>query len=161
VLGLQAIRWLLEHGALVIAAGGGGIPVAEAPRASRASDGGHGGERPELRGVSAVIDKDLCTSLLARELHADVLIIATDVPAVYLDWGQPLQRAIGKVTPKALAGHDFAAGSMGPKVEAARAFVLATGQRAVIGSLEQIEDMLAGSAGTQVCPATAGGADTL
>jgi carbamate kinase len=144
VLGLQAIRWLLEHGALVIAAGGGGIPVA------RNEDGAG------LHGVEAVIDKDLCTSLLARELQADVLIIATDVPAVYLDWGQPGQRAIGKVTPEALGGHDFAGGSMGPKVEAARAFVLATGQRAVIGSLEQIEDMLAGSAGTQVCRATAG-----
>jgi len=111
--------------------------------------------------VSAVIDKDLCTSLLTRELRADVLVIATDVPAVYLYWGQPTQRAIGKVSPQALAGHDFAAGSMGPKVEAARAFVLATGRRAVIGSLEQIEDMLTGSAGTQVCLATAGGADHL
>jgi carbamate kinase len=149
VLGLQAIRWLLGHGALVIAAGGGGIPVART------------GDTPELQGVDAVIDKDLCSSLLARELQADVLVIATDVPAVYLDWGQPTQRAIGKVTPQALAGHDFAAGSMGPKVAAARAFVLATGQRAVIGSLEQIEDMLAGSAGTQVCLAAPGGADHL
>lgn len=151
VLGLQAIRWLLEHGALVIAAGGGGIPVA---RGGDASD-------HRLQGVSAVIDKDLCTGLLARELKADVLVIATDVAAVYLDWGLPTQRAIGKVTPQALEGHDFAAGSMGPKVEAARAFVLATGRRAVIGSLDQIEAMLAGSAGTQVCPAAAGGADTL
>ncbi len=66
-----------------------------------------------------------------------------------------------KVTPQALAGHDFAAGSMGPKVEAARVFVRATDQRAVIGSLEQIEDMLAASAGIQVCLATAGGADPL
>jgi carbamate kinase len=142
---------LLEHGALVIAAGGGGIPVA---RGGDASD-------HRLQGVSAVIDKDLCTGLLARELKADVLVIATDVAAVYLDWGLPTQRAIGKVTPQALDGHDFAAGSMGPKVEAARAFVLATGRRAVIGSLDQIEAMLAGSAGTQVCPAAAGGADTL
>lgn len=142
LMGLQAMRWLLEHGALVIAAGGGGIPVA------RASDGS---SATGLHGVSAVIDKDLCTSLLARELQADVLVIATDVPAVYLDWGQPTQRAIGKVTPEALAAYDFAAGSMGPKVEAARAFALATGQRAVIGSLNQIEDMLAGKAGTQIC----------
>ena len=138
---MQAVRWLLEHGALVIAAGGGGIPVA------RTGEGGN----QDLQGVSAVIDKDLCTSLLARELEADVLIIATDVPAVYLDWGQPTQRAIGTVTPQALDGYQFAAGSMGPKVEAARAFVLATGQRAVIGSLDHIEDMLAGSAGTQIC----------
>ncbi len=149
LLGLQAIRWLLEHGALVIAAGGGGVPVARA------------GDVTGLHGVEAVIDKDLCSSLLARELQADILIIATDVPAVYIDWGQPTQRAIGKVTPQALASKDFAAGSMGPKVEAARAFVLATGQRAVIGSLDQIEDMLAGRAGTEVCPAAAGGADML
>lgn len=152
VLGLQAIGWLLEHGALVIAAGGGGIPVARAGDAS---------EPDGLHGVAAVIDKDLCTSLLARELQADVLVIATDVRAVYLDWGQSTQRAIGKVTPLALAGHVFAAGSMGPKVEAARAFVLATGQRAVIGSLDRIEDMLAGKAGTQVCTEAAGGAGTL
>lgn len=122
---------------------------------------GDGSNPQELHGVSAVIDKDLCTSLLARELQADVLIIATDVAAVYLDWGQPTQRAIGKVTPQALAGQVFAAGSMGPKVEAARAFVLATGQRAVIGSLDRIEEMLAGTAGTQVCTETVGGADTL
>ena len=148
VLSLQAIHWLLEHGALVIAAGGGGIPVARA-----GTDADHG-----LHGVGAVIDKDLCSSLLARELKADVLVIATDVPAVYLDWGQPSQRAIGRVTPQALAGQDFAAGSMGPKVEAACAFVLATGHRAVIGSLDRIEDMIAGTAGTQVCAESAGGA---
>jgi len=152
VLGLQSIRCLLEHGALVIAAGGGGIPVARS---------GAGNDLPGLHGVAAVIDKDLCTSLLARELQADVLVIATDVAAVYLDWGLPTQRAIGRVTPQALAGHDFAAGTMGPKVEAARAFVLATGQRAVIGSLDRIEEMVAGTAGTQVCTEAAGGADTL
>lgn len=146
VLGIQAIRWLLEHGALVIAAGGGGIPVAR------------NGEGNDLHGVEAVIDKDLCSSLLARELHADVLVIATDVPAVYLDWGLPTQRALGQVTPHDLSEHDFAVGSMKPKVDAARAFVLATGRRAVIGSLEQIEAMLAGSAGTQVCQAPAGAA---
>lgn len=138
VLGLESIRLLLEHGALVIAAGGGGIPVAR------------GGDGHSLQGIEAVIDKDLCSSLLARELNADCLIIATDVAAVYLDWGQFNQRAIGEVTPQALAAHDFAAGSMGPKVEAACAFVLATGKRAVIGSLDNIEAMLAGSAGTQV-----------
>jgi carbamate kinase len=142
VLGIQAIRWLLERGALVIAAGGGGIPVARK------------GEGNDLHGVEAVIDKDLCSSLLARELHADVLVIATDVAAVYLDWGQPTQRALGKVTPQQLSEHAFAAGSMQPKVEAARAFALATGQRAVIGSLEQIEAMLAGHSGTQVCSTT-------
>ncbi|OLO09737.1 carbamate kinase [Salinicola sp. MH3R3-1] len=141
VLGLQAIRWLLERGALVIAAGGGGIPVAR------------NGEK-YLQGVEAVIDKDLCSSLLARALQADLLVIATDVPAVFLDWGKATQRPLGKVTPQDLSNYDFAAGSMGPKVEAAQAFVCATGQPAMIGSLEQIEDMLEGSAGTQVCPET-------
>jgi carbamate kinase len=145
VLGLAPIRWLLERGALVIAAGGGGIPVA------RGADG--------LHGVDAVIDKDLCTGLLARELQADCLVIATDVAAVYLDWGQSGQRPLRKVTPQALARHAFPAGSMGPKVEAASAFVLATGKRALIGSLDEIESMLEGRAGTEVCTATAGGSD--
>ncbi len=125
VLGLDPIRWLLAHGALVIAAGGGGIPVA------RGSDG------KSLHGVDAVIDKDLCSALLARELGAEVLVIATDVAAVYVDWGQPGQRAVGRVTPQALAQHAFRAGSMGPKVEAACRFVTATGGRAVIGSLDR------------------------
>lgn len=160
VLGLQAIRWLLERGALVIAAGGGGVPVARAVGTSD-SHGLNGQNNPNgLYGIEAVIDKDLCSSLLARQLQADVLLIATDVPAVYLNWGLPTQRALGKVTPQGLALQDFAAGSMGPKVEAARAFVIATGQRAVIGSLEHIEDMLAGRAGTQVCTEAAAGADT-
>jgi len=138
VLGLDPIRWLLEHHAVVIAAGGGGIPVAR------------GGDVSGLHGVDAVIDKDLCSGLLARSIKADCLVIVTDVDAVYLDWGQPGQRAVGKVTPQALARHAFPAGSMAPKVEAACAFVLATGKRAVIGSLNQIEALLAGSVGTQV-----------
>jgi carbamate kinase len=139
VLGLDPIRWLLERGVLVIAAGGGGIPV------SRGLDGRN------LYGVDAVIDKDLCSGLLARDLDADCLVIATDVAAVYLEWGQPGQRAIKKVTPQALARHTFPAGSMAPKVEAACGFVLATGKKAYIGSLDKIEEMLAGHAGTEVC----------
>ncbi len=139
VLGLDPIRWLLQQGAVVIAAGGGGIPVATA------ADG------RSLVGVDAVIDKDLCSGLLARGLEAECLVIVTDVTSVFLDWGTPRQRAVGKVTPQALAKQAFAAGSMGPKVEAACAFVLATGKRAVIGSLDQIEALLDGTAGTQVC----------
>jgi carbamate kinase len=139
VLGLDPVRWLLQHGVLVIAAGGGGIPVV------RGTDG------RSLHGVEAVIDKDLCSGLLARELEADCLMIATDVDSVYLDWSLPSQYAIGNITPQALAQHVFPAGSMGPKVEAAIGFALATGKRAVIGSLDRIEDMLAGHAGTQVC----------
>ena len=146
VVGLDPIRWLLERGVVVIAAGGGGIPVAK------------GVEGRSLHGVEAVIDKDLCSGLLARGIEADCLVIVTDVKAVFLDWGTPQQRAVGKVTPQALAKHSFATGSMGPKVEAACKFVLATGKRAVIGSLDQIEAMLAGTAGTQVCR---DGADTV
>ena len=138
VLGLEPIRWLLARGVLVIAAGGGGIPVA------RSADG------TSLHGVEAVIDKDLCSGLLARDLQADVLVIATDVDAVYVDWGQPGQRALRKVTPTEIRLHTFAAGSMGPKVEAACRFALATGRRAVIGSLDRIEAMLAGEAGTEI-----------
>ena len=139
VLGLDPVRWLLERGAVVIAAGGGGIPVAK------------GIEGRSLHGVDAVIDKDLCSGLLARGIDADCLVIVTDVKAVFLDWGTPQQRAVGKVTPQALARLAFPAGSMGPKVEAACEFALATGRRAVIGSLDQIEALLAGTAGTQVC----------
>ena len=146
VLGLDPIRWLLERGAVVIAAGGGGIPVAK----------GVGGR--QLHGVDAVIDKDLCSGLLARGIKADCLVIVTDVKAVFLDWGTPAQREVGKVTPQALERYAFAAGSMGPKVAAACGFVRETGQRAVIGSLDQIEAMLAGTAGTQVCR---DGADSL
>lgn len=143
VIGLEPIRWLMERGALVIAAGGGGIPVAATP-----------GSRT-LHGVEAVIDKDLCAGLLARELAADCLMIATDVAAVYIDWGLPSQQALGRVTPKELAKHSFPAGSMAPKVAAACQFVRDTGKRAVIGSLDDIEAMLlegVGSAGTQVYP---------
>lgn len=139
VLDLDPICWLLERGAVVIAAGGGGIPVA------KDVDG------RSLAGVDAVIDKDLCSGLLARGILADRLVIVTDVKAVFLGWGTPGQRAVGKVTPQDLARHSFPAGSMGPKVEAACEFVRATGKRAVIGSLDQIEAMLAGTAGTQVC----------
>jgi carbamate kinase len=138
VLGLDPIRWLLERGALVIAAGGGGIPVV------RGADG------HSLHGAEAVIDKDLCSGVLARELQADCLVIATDVAAVYLDWGTPQQRAIGKVSPQTLSAMSFPAGSMGPKIDAACRFVEASGKRAVIGSLDQIEAMLSGEAGTQI-----------
>lgn len=138
LLSLAPIRCLLADGALVIAAGGGGIPVAR-------SEDGH-----SMRGVDAVIDKDLCSSLLARQLQVDCLVIVTDVAAAYVDWGLPNQRALGRVTPDELERHTWPAGSMGPKVAAACAFVRATGGRAVIGSLNDIEALVAGGAGTQV-----------
>lgn len=140
VLGLDAIACLLAHGTLVIAAGGGGIPVA------RSKDGGM------LAGVDAVIDKDFCSALLACELGVDCFIVATDVEAVFLAWGQPQQRAIRRTTPRELAGYDFSAGSMGPKVQAACAFVERTGRRAVIGAIGQADAMLAGTAGTEIVP---------
>jgi carbamate kinase len=105
-----------------------------------------------LVGVEAVIDKDLASELLAREVEADLFVMVTDVDGVYLDWGTPDQRRLGEVTPTELRETGFAAGSMGPKVEAAIRFVEHTGKRAAIGGLTQIEQIVAGRAGTQVVP---------
>ena len=140
VLGLDAIACLLAQGTLVIAAGGGGIPVARASATS------------PLRGVDAVIDKDFCSALLARELAVDCFVVATDVASVFLDWGGAQQRPLRKTTARQLARYSFADGSMGPKVLAACDFVERTGRRAVIGAIGQIESMLAGDAGTEICP---------
>ena len=112
------------------------------------------GEDRRLVGVEAVIDKDLATSLLARELDADVFVMATDVDGVYTDWGTPSQRRLDRATSDELRAMDFAAGSMGPKVEAAMEFA-DSGKRAVIGSLEQIDGLVAGTAGTNVVSAGA------
>ena len=136
---IRPMQWLLDHGAVVICAGGGGIPTMYAPDAERL-----------LTGVEAVIDKDLASSLLARELGADLFVMATDVEAVFEDWGGPAQRRIDRITPSALDAMAFPAGSMGPKVAAATEFVAATSHRAAIGSLEQIDGLVAGTAGTQV-----------
>jgi carbamate kinase len=138
---IRPMRWLLEQGAVVICAGGGGIPTMYAP-----------GDERRLVGVEAVIDKDLASSLLARELEADLYVMATDVDGVYLDWGTPMQTRIDRATPPELDGMDLPAGSMGPKVAAATEFVSATGKRAAIGSLDQIDGLVDGSAGTQVVP---------
>jgi carbamate kinase len=138
VLNLSALKSLVETGALVIAAGGGGVPVMK----QTGSDA--------LCGVEAVIDKDLTASLLATVLNVDCLLIATDVEAVFIDWGKPSQRAMDRTTPAYLQGHTFATGSMAPKVQATCAFVSQSGKRAVIGSLAHIEAMLAGDAGTQI-----------
>jgi carbamate kinase len=139
---IRPIRWLLEKDAVVICAGGGGIPTMYDPDADRT-----------LVGVEAVIDKDLASELLAREVEADLFVMATDVDGVYADWGTPTQRRLEKVTPEELRGSEFAAGSMGPKVEAALRFVENTGKRSAIGSLEQIERIVEGESGTQVVPA--------
>ena len=103
-----------------------------------------------LVGVEAVIDKDLASELLAEDVDADLFLMATDVDGVYLDWGSPEQRRLGQVTPEELAGYEFAAGSMGPKVEAAARFAAKTGRRAAIGSLPDIAAIVAGKAGTNV-----------
>jgi carbamate kinase len=100
--------------------------------------------------VEAVIDKDLASELLAEDLSVDLFVMATDVDGVYLDWGTPRQRRLGQVAPEELTGYEFAAGSMGPKVEAAARFVAKTGNRAAIGSLADIAGIVAGTAGTNV-----------
>jgi len=139
ILEIEPITWLLERGAVVICAGGGGIPTV------------HPSAKPDaLAGVEAVIDKDFASELLAENVAADLFLMATDVDGVYLDWGTPQQRRLGEVTPEELAGHEFVAGSMGPKVEAAARFTARTGRRAAIGSLADIAGIVAGTAGTNV-----------
>jgi carbamate kinase len=105
-----------------------------------------------LQGVEAVIDKDHASGLLARDLNADWFVMATDVDGVYLDWGKPTQRAIGRVHPKVLMelADQFPAGSMRPKVAAACEFVEATGKKAGISGLTSIDEMLSGARGTTV-----------
>jgi carbamate kinase len=108
------------------------------------------GKERHLVGVEAVIDKDLASSLLARDLDADLFVMATDVDGVYRAWGTPDQARIDRVTPDELRDHGFPAGSMGPKVDAAVEFASTTGKRAVIGALADIDGMVAGTAGTNV-----------
>jgi carbamate kinase len=142
IFGIEPVQWLLEHDAVVICAGGGGIPVMYTDEPVPAGR--------QLVGVEAVIDKDLASALLAKDLRADALAIVTDVDAVYSDWGTPNQRAIRRGTPEALAESEFAAGSMGPKVRAACSFVEETGGLAAIGSIENTPALLRGEAGTIV-----------
>jgi carbamate kinase len=145
ILEILPIRWLLDHGAVVICAGGGGIPTMPPSAGSG-----------ELVGLEAVIDKDLAGELLAEEVHADLFVMATDVDGVYLHWGQPEQTRLDQVSPEELALYRFAAGSMGPKVTAAARFAAKTGKRAAIGSLADITGMVAGTAGTNVITSRAG-----
>ena len=133
---MRPIHWLLENGATVICAGGGGIPTVYKP------DG-------TLEGVEVVVDKDRASALLAFELDAGLLILATDTDGVYLDWGTEDARIINRATPEQMEQYEFEEGSMGPKVEAACGFVRRSGGRAVIGSLTDMQGMVAGTAGTQ------------
>jgi carbamate kinase len=134
------IRHLVDKGFLVIAAGGGGIPVVAAE---------HG-----YRGIEAVIDKDLAGGLLAEIVDADVLVILTDVPQVYLHYGAPEQKALNCVTVAEMEKYEqeghFASGSMGPKVRVAARFASAKGRKAIITSLDKATLALEGKAGTHV-----------
>lgn len=140
---VNSVRLLLEHGIIVICSGGGGIPTMY-------------GEDGRLHGVEAVIDKDRVSSLLARELKADMLVILTDVDGVYTNWGEEGATPLRRAAPDALCGYGFASGSMAPKIEAACEFVEATGNTAVIGSLDRLDDILDGAAGTRVDRAAQG-----
>ncbi|HEU4480401.1 MAG TPA: carbamate kinase [Actinomycetota bacterium] len=139
----QAIKAMVQEGTIVVAAGGGGIPVVQAPDGS-------------LHGRAAVVDKDLASALLAADLGADALLILTDVEEVCLGFGtdevEPLRELTVADAARYLAAGEFPAGSMGPKVEAVRRFVSATGGIGTITSIERAEDGLAGRAGTRVLP---------
>ena len=142
----RPVSWLLERGCVVICAGGGGIPTAYQPGR-------------ELVGVEAVIDKDRASALLARDVGADMLIMATDPPAVFVAFGTPQQRAIVQANPDVLLADyesEFAAGSMLPKVMAACDFARRTGKPAMIGALSGIDGMLAGTAGTRIATSVTG-----
>jgi carbamate kinase len=139
ILEAEVLDFLVARGVIVICAGGGGIPVV------KLDSGG-------VIGVEAVIDKDLASSLLARQLAADMLVMLTDVDAVYLDWGTPKARPLGRVQANELSVAAFAVGSMGPKVEAAIAFAMQTGKPAAIGRLEDAVEIVAGRRGTRINP---------
>ncbi len=134
---LRVVEWLVERGVVVICTGGGGIPT------MLTADG-------VLIGVEAVIDKDHAGALLARSLKAEVFLMLTDAEAVWQDWGTERARAIKRASPDGLQGLPFAAGTMGPKVEAACDYARATGGRAGIGSLEDAVAIIQGRAGTLI-----------
>ncbi len=140
---IRPIKWMLEKGTIVIAAGGGGIPTVYEPGR-------------KLRGIEAVIDKDLCSELLARELEADLFIMATDADAVFLDWGKPTAKAIRRASPDAMKAYQFPAGSMGPKVDAACHFARTTGKAAAIGALKDLAAICRQEAGTTIVQAVSG-----
>jgi carbamate kinase len=144
IIELSTIRLLVERGCVVVCAGGGGIPTMYEPGTQR------------LVGVEAVIDKDRASAVLARDLDADALVIATDTDAVYTGWGTPDARAVTHAHPDALLALDLPAGSMGPKAEAAADFVHATGRDCVIGALVELPELLAGRAGTRVTASATG-----
>jgi carbamate kinase len=137
LLDLATIVCLTDRGAIVVCSGGGGIPVIRTPEG-------------QLRGVEAVVDKDLAAALLAQSLGADVLLLLTDVGAVEEAFGTLQARPIRHATPLELRAKSFAAGSMGPKIEAVCRFVESGGKMAAIGKLGEAAALLAGTAGTIV-----------
>ena len=136
---IHTIRLLLDKGIIVVCAGGGGIPVVPT------LGGG-------WRGVEAVVDKDHASALLAEAVGADLLLLLTDVSAVWTRWPMSEGTPIRRTTPQELRSFIFAAGSMGPKVDAACSFVEKTGHRAAIGAIEEAQALLDGRAGTVVEP---------
>ena len=137
----KEIKKLIDMDFIVICCGGGGIPVVRKER--------------RFSGVEAVIDKDLASSVLAREINADIFVVASDVEGAAVDWGKPEQRVLGKVAVSEIkeyveAGH-FPAGSMGPKVDAVIQFAESTGNRSIICNLDDIQKSVEGIAGTEIC----------
>ena len=137
IFGLEPLKTLIDNKYIVVCGGGGGIPT-------WVDDEG------KQHGAEAVIDKDLATALLATLIDADLFVIATDVDGAYLDWGKPEQKRIALAAPDAALAFGFASGSMGAKIEAAANFAKATGKDAVIGALADIEQIVAGKAGTRI-----------
>lgn len=137
IFGLEPLKTLIDHKYIVVCGGGGGIPTWV-------------DDKGKQHGAEAVIDKDLATALLATLIDADLFVIATDVDGAYLDWGKPEQKRIALAAPDAALAFGFASGSMGPKIEAAANFAKATGKDAVIGALADIEQIVAGKAGTRI-----------
>lgn len=137
IFGLAPLKTLIDHKYIVVCGGGGGIPTWV-------------DDKGKQHGAEAVIDKDLATALLATLIDADLFVIATDVDGAYLDWGKPEQKRIALAAPDAALAFGFASGSMGPKIEAAANFAKATGKDAVIGALADIEQIVAGKAGTRI-----------
>jgi carbamate kinase len=138
ILEIEAVRVLIEAGVLVICGGGGGVPVVR-----------HDGR---IEGVEGVVDKDLTSALLAERIHAERLLLLTDVSGVMRGWNTPRVQTIRQVAVSELRAAQLPAGSMGPKAEAACRFVEHTGKTAVIGALSDAAAMLAGEAGTVVVP---------
>jgi carbamate kinase len=140
----SVIQSLLDDGVIVVACGGGGVPVYR---------NGQGA----LEGVDCVVDKDLAAAVLAAGIGADLFMILTDVDAVYADWGGPAQQSLPRLTVADVANLDrqaaFGEGSMAPKVRAAAKYVRQTGGRAIITELSRGSEAVAGNAGTEIVPA--------